>query len=42
MYRHFQWLQAIENGSHLKTAFSNDDVEKVMDDFFQQTIDTER
>jgi hypothetical protein len=28
MYRHFPWLQAIENVSHLKTTFLNDDVEK--------------
>jgi hypothetical protein len=34
MYRHFRWLEAIENGSHLKTAFSNGDVEKAMEGFF--------
>jgi hypothetical protein len=36
MYRHFQWLQAIENGSHLKTTFLSDDVDKARDGFYQQ------
>jgi hypothetical protein len=40
MYRHFRWLQAIENGSHLKIALSNDDVEKAMDGFFNRLLDT--
>ena len=38
MYRHYQWLQAIDNGSHLKTAFSNDDVEKATDGFFNRLL----
>jgi len=38
MFRHFRWLQAIENGSHSKTTFSNGDVEKAMDGFFNNVL----
>ena len=41
MYRHFRWLQAIENGSHSKTTFLDGDVEKAMDGFFNTSLQGE-
>jgi hypothetical protein len=39
MYRHFRWLQAIENESPSKTTFSKGDVEKAMDGLFNSLLE---